>query len=226
MAADLLATPIAIVSLVDTDRIWFKSHYGLEIHELERAPGLCASAIYSDHPYIITDGRTGYNLGTLCCLDFQPCELTAQQSVILENLAQMMMDQMELHLQARQIHELKEAEFKANAFNVSILNSLTTQLCVLDVNGIIIRVNKAWLKFGQQHGLSDSYYELSAYWRVFPAVRAQLFSLAELELSVPCSGNAMPESTTAGNAKPQLGSQSDYAELELSAPGNTPLELT
>ena len=46
----------------------------------------------------------------------------------------MMMDQMELHLQARQIHELKEAEFKANAFNVSILNSLTTQLCVLDVS--------------------------------------------------------------------------------------------
>ncbi len=57
MAAALLATPIAIVSLVDTDRIWFKSHYGLEINELERAPGLCASAIYSDHPYIITDGR-------------------------------------------------------------------------------------------------------------------------------------------------------------------------
>lgn len=46
LVAQLLNVPIAIVSLVDSDRIWFKSHHGIEVGEVDRAPGLCASAIF------------------------------------------------------------------------------------------------------------------------------------------------------------------------------------
>jgi GAF domain-containing protein len=57
LAADLFSVPIAIISLVDHDRIWFKSHHGLDVAQIDRAPGLCASAILQDGPWILTDAR-------------------------------------------------------------------------------------------------------------------------------------------------------------------------
>ena len=50
IAARLFGVPIAIVSIVDEDRIWFKSHHGLDVREIGRDPGLCASAILTDTP--------------------------------------------------------------------------------------------------------------------------------------------------------------------------------
>src|SRR6476620_809035 len=55
LAAELFAVPISVVSLVDHDRIWFKSHHGLDVQEIERAPGLCASAITQCEPWILPD---------------------------------------------------------------------------------------------------------------------------------------------------------------------------
>lgn len=55
IAASLFSTPISIISLVDTDRIWFKSHHGLDVEQIGRDPGLCASAILKDVPYVVTD---------------------------------------------------------------------------------------------------------------------------------------------------------------------------
>jgi GAF domain-containing protein len=57
LAADLFSVPIAIISLVDHDRIWFKSHHGLDVAQIDRAPGLSASAILQDGPWILTDAR-------------------------------------------------------------------------------------------------------------------------------------------------------------------------
>ena len=45
LAAGYFSVPICIVSIVDHDRIWFKSHHGVEVSEVPRSPGLCASAI-------------------------------------------------------------------------------------------------------------------------------------------------------------------------------------
>jgi hypothetical protein len=56
MAARLFGTPIAIVSIVDTDRIWFKSRHGLpDVAQIGRDPGLCASAILDHVPWVVTD---------------------------------------------------------------------------------------------------------------------------------------------------------------------------
>jgi hypothetical protein len=57
LRSKIFNVPIAIISLVDTDRIWFKSHYGLEINEIDKHPGLCASAISSDDIYLVEDAR-------------------------------------------------------------------------------------------------------------------------------------------------------------------------
>ena len=129
IAAQLFSAPIAIVSLVDEDRIWFKSHHGLDVQQIDRGPGLCASAILQDRPYIIEDARRdvralanplvagefglrfyaavplrtgdGFNLGTLCVIDREPREASPRQVEQLEQLAAIVMDQMELRLQAR-----------------------------------------------------------------------------------------------------------------------------
>ncbi len=126
LAARVLNTPISIVSIVDADRIWFKSHYGLELEEIERESGLCASAVYNGKPWIIEDARMdpralsnslvagefglqfyagvpltthdGYNLGTLCVLDFEPRKVTEEEIMTLIDLGAMVMSELELRL--------------------------------------------------------------------------------------------------------------------------------
>jgi formate hydrogenlyase transcriptional activator len=138
VAASLFRVPIAIVSLVDHDRIWFKSHHGLDAQQTGRDPGLCASAIISDEVYYLRDAlrdprslanplvagslglrfyagaplRThdGFNLGTLCVIDRQPRELSRAEAKMLTKLAALVMDQMELRLTARKIANLEQAE--------------------------------------------------------------------------------------------------------------------
>ena len=129
IAARLFDVPIAIVSLVDEDRIWFKAHHGLDVEQIDRSPGLCASAILQADPYVLTDAscdprslanplvagefglrfyvaaplRTsdGHNLGTLCVIDQKPRAVTDDQIGQLEALAAIVIDQMELRLSAR-----------------------------------------------------------------------------------------------------------------------------
>ena len=129
MAARLLQVPIAIVSVVDHDRIWFKSHHGVDVQQIGRDPGLCASCILQEGPLIINDAkkdpvalanplvagefglqfylgiplhtRDGYNLGTLCVIDFAPRLPTEQDILLLNDLAAVVMDELELRLSAR-----------------------------------------------------------------------------------------------------------------------------
>ena len=107
LAAKLLDVPVALVSLVDTDRIWFKSRYGMDVTQISLDPGLCASAILSDDIYLVEDAitdpraltnplvagkfglrfyaaaplkiREGYNLGTFCVLDKKPRRFSQTQ---------------------------------------------------------------------------------------------------------------------------------------------------
>ena len=129
LAAKIFNVPVAIISLVDTDRIWFKSSYGLDIDEIPRDPGLCSSAIMADDIYIVEnakiDSRTlanplvaglmglqfyaaaplksrdGYNLGTFCIIDRTPRTLDARESSMLRKLSKIVMAQVELRLQSR-----------------------------------------------------------------------------------------------------------------------------
>ncbi|MCU1637043.1 MAG: serine/threonine protein kinase, partial [Cryobacterium sp.] len=133
LAARMLEVPIAVVSVVDHDRIWFKSRYGLDVEQLDRDPGLCASAIMHDAPWIVEEARSdpralanplvagefglqfyagvpltthdGYNLGTLCVLDLKPRQITDGQRATLEDLAAMVMSELELRLENRRLRE-------------------------------------------------------------------------------------------------------------------------
>jgi sigma-B regulation protein RsbU (phosphoserine phosphatase) len=146
LAARLFDVPISIVSIVDSDRIWFKSHHGLDVEEIDREPGLCASAVLQGEPWLVNDARTdprtlanplvagelglqfyagvpltthdGYNLGTLCIIDQQPRELTEAEVASLTDLARVVMDELELRLAARRTVQL-ESQLRQNAEDVA-----------------------------------------------------------------------------------------------------------
>ena len=127
LAAKIFDVPIALVTIVDHDRIWFKSRHGLEgVEEIGRDPGLCASCIMEDRPYVVeaarSDPRTlanplvagkfglqfyaaaplrttdGHRLGTLCLIDREPRMFSPQQADVLQGLADIVMDEMELRI--------------------------------------------------------------------------------------------------------------------------------
>lgn len=130
IASQVLDVPIAIVTLVDHDRIWFKAAEGIEgVEQIDRVPGLCASAILVDEPWIVEDARNdprtltnplvagefglqfyaasqlktrdGFNLGTLCVIDREPRSLDERQTQLLTDLAALVVDELELRLAAR-----------------------------------------------------------------------------------------------------------------------------
>ena len=151
LASKIFNMPIAIISLVDHDRIWFKSQHGLEgVKQIGRDPGLCASAILSEDVYIVENAvqdprcltnplvcgefglrfyaaaplRTwdGHNVGTLCIIDKKQRYIITQQKEILQDLAAIVVDEMELRLAARNTIEEKdrrisELEEKLNTKN-------------------------------------------------------------------------------------------------------------
>ena len=129
IAARELNVPVAIISIVDHDRIWFKSHHGIDSEQIGRDPGLCASCILQDGPWLVTDAKReprtltnplvagdfglqfylgvplrtqdGFNLGTLCVLDWVPRTPTEGNIALLTNLAGVVMDELELRLSAK-----------------------------------------------------------------------------------------------------------------------------
>ncbi|MCW2921628.1 MAG: multi-sensor hybrid histidine kinase [Thermoleophilia bacterium] len=155
LASTLLDMPIAIVSIVDTDRIWFKSAYGLDgVDEIGRDAGLCASAILQEGPWIVgeahVDPRTlanplvssdfglrfyagvplttndGFNLGTLCVIDKEPRELPPNGEQILADLAAIVVDELELRLAARAARDRVEgAARRATELNDDVVQGLT-----------------------------------------------------------------------------------------------------
>ena len=141
LATRLFDLPIALVSLVDESRAWFKSCIGFDAREVPRDATLCSFAVLTNEPLIIPDTQQdnrfscnpfvqsepgirfyagaplltqeGFTLGTLCLLDTQPHEpLSAQQQATLIDLAAVVVDELELRLAAHKIAQVDAALLK------------------------------------------------------------------------------------------------------------------
>jgi signal transduction histidine kinase len=156
LASQICGTPVAMVSLVDGDRQWFKAKVGTELTETPRDVAFCAHAIlqpdlfvipdaevderFIDNPLVTTDPHIrfyagaplitpdGHALGTLCAVDQVPHELSPEQQAALRALARQAMDQFRLR---RSLKQLQELEALKDNLTGMIVHDLRTPLTAL-----------------------------------------------------------------------------------------------
>ena len=157
IASHICGTPIALISLVDESRQWFKSRHGLDAPETPRDVAFCSHAILQDDVFVIPDSfederfhdnplatgapdvrfyagaplntPTGQKIGTLCVIDNKPRSISPEQIAALEALARQVINQLELRLSKKQTEKTLEAK---KIFFANMSHEIRTPL-----NGII-----------------------------------------------------------------------------------------
>jgi len=156
LAANICDTPIALISLLDEKRQWFKSHKGLDVTETPRDFAVCAHAIlgeglfevpdldederFFDNPLVIGSPFLKFyagiplivegnlHVGTLCVLDYEPKKLNAKQSNMLQALANQVSMQLELRMKRQACEKLSKTK---DDFITMINHELRTPLTAI-----------------------------------------------------------------------------------------------
>jgi len=123
IAAAAFDAPIALVSLIDRERQWYKAHYGFDFSETSRDMGFCSHAILGDDPLIVTDtlrddrfaenpvvigdphvrfyagiplhAADGARVGAFCIVDSKPRTLTPAQIRMLQDMARLVEEELD-----------------------------------------------------------------------------------------------------------------------------------
>jgi signal transduction histidine kinase len=153
LASYICQTPVAMISLVDGDRQWFKAKVGTEMTETPRDVAFCAHAILQPDLFLVPDAEAderfadnplvrgepqvhfyagvplitpdGHALGTLCAVDRVPRQLSAEQQDALRALARQAMDQLQLR---RSLKLLQELEAHRDSLTHMIVHDMRTPL--------------------------------------------------------------------------------------------------
>lgn len=140
LASNICDTPISVISLLDSDRQWFKARKGIEGTETARDVSFCGHVIletdimevvdatkdvrFLDNPFVSGEPHVcfyagmplqtndGLNLGTLCVMDTKPHHLTDSQKEALRVLARQCINNMELRLKSKESQDLLEFQTK------------------------------------------------------------------------------------------------------------------
>jgi PAS domain S-box-containing protein len=168
LASLITGAPIALISLVDADRQWFKSRHGLEAEQTSRDISFCGHAILTDEITVIPDAavddrfadnplvtgdpfirfyagvpliaREGYRLGTLCVIDTEPrVGLSSIETEGLLALSRTVMDEIELRLTAMTLRE----QTKELTRYYEVMGASTDFLGLASADGTVIGVNPA-----------------------------------------------------------------------------------
>ena len=143
LASYICETPVALISLIDSDRQWFKSKHGVNLSETPREVSFCAVAIqqpdlfvvpdaskdprFSSNPFVVSDPKIrfyagapftssdGHPLGTLCVVDMVPRELTPSQETALLALSRQVQAQFELRSNLIELRAVLQERDRAEA---------------------------------------------------------------------------------------------------------------
>jgi signal transduction histidine kinase len=156
LASEICGTPMGLVSLVDSDRQWFKAKIGLDVSEMHRDLSFCAYAIgghellevpdasvdarFADNPLVsgadtirfyagapvVLDGS--HSVGTVCVVDHVPRELTSSQRRALRSLARHASVQLELRRYARHAGEIADRLRQLDRMKDSFLATVSHEL--------------------------------------------------------------------------------------------------
>jgi len=135
LLSTIFDVPISLITILDADRNFFKSHYGLDFNETPRNTSFCSHAILQDDIFIVEDARidprfkdnpiielyqtifyagvplitkNGYPLGTLCIYDHKPRQLSDSQKQVLKTIAKQVINLFELRLSNRLLDQTKQ----------------------------------------------------------------------------------------------------------------------
>lgn len=167
LAARLFDVPIALVTLVDAHRQWFKSRHGYNAEQTDRSISFCSHAIERDEVMVIEDARLdprfadnpqvsaeagvrfyagcplaapdGSRIGTLCVVDRIPRSFSAEQVDALRDLANIVANE----LAAVELNHALQAKRDTEAGMRALIETVPEGVMLLDAGGVILYVNPA-----------------------------------------------------------------------------------
>jgi len=131
LAAELFQAPVAIIGFIGRDRVFFKSHHGLEETEASRGTDPSRSVLepwirdrykHGFHAGVPLDTPDGYEIGTLLVIDRRPRQIEEQQMRRLRALAGIVTDELAMRLAARRA--LAQADIMKSEVDHRVMNSL------------------------------------------------------------------------------------------------------
>ena len=169
LAAQLLDVPIALVSMVDTDRQWFKARVGIDAAETARDISFCSHAVeggpgavfvvedatadarFADNPLVTGDPNirfyagcvvsdpSGFAVGTICAIDRRPRVLTSGQQRSLVHLGQMVEEELARAAEVEWFASVAESERR----RTMILETMSEGVILQAADGTIVEWNSA-----------------------------------------------------------------------------------
>ncbi len=174
LAAHICGAPIALVSLVDAERQWFKARVGVDATETARDISFCGHGIlegdlfvvpdaladerFADNPLVLQDPQVrfyagsrlvtpdGHAVGMLCVIDRQPRRLTSEQEEALRALGRQVVDQLELRATIGELRKTLGELAESETSYWDMVESSTDFVFTHDLAGGILSANRAFLR--------------------------------------------------------------------------------